>query len=414
MPVNLPPISTLTLHPVAGVRLGWAKAGIKYQNRKDVLLVDIAEGSAVSGVFTLNRYCAPPVTLCRKHLTGERNIRALLINTGNANAGTGSQGMHDAQQSCKAVAALMDIQEAQVLPFSTGVILEPLPISRIVDALPQAKAQLCDHEWEDAAEAIMTTDTAPKAWSSKLKLDEKEVTVTGISKGSGMIHPNMATMLSYIATDANIEQALLDDICKEIADKSFNCVTVDGDTSTNDSFIIIATKKAGNPVIDKRESAQFEALYQCLLETAQILAKAIVRDGEGATKFMTVEVKGAKSYEEAKTVAYSISKSPLVKTAYFASDPNLGRILAAVGYASRECSSLEDLDTDKIELYLGDVLVSKGGGFASSYSEEAGQTVMDKDEITTTVILNRGAYDACVWTCDFSYDYVKINADYRT
>jgi len=414
MPVNLPVIDPASLYPVAGVRLGWAKGEIKYVDRKDTLIVEIAENSAVSGVFTLNRYCAAPVTLCRSHLKSAKGIRALVVNTGNANAGTGEQGMNDAIKTCDTVAALMEITPEQVLPFSTGVILEKLPMDKLLPALPLAKNNLIADNWADAAEAIMTTDVAPKATSTKIMVNGEEITITGMSKGAGMIHPNMATMLSYMATDANIHQSLLDEITQEIADKSFNCISVDGDTSTNDSFIIIATGKGQQQQISAREDSGFAVIYNTLLETAQFLAKAIVRDGEGATKFISVNVQGAKSLEEAKALGYAIAKSPLVKTAFFASDPNLGRLLAAIGYANRECSSLDDLDTETISLYLGDVKVAENGGFAAGYTEEKGQAVMNQAEITVTLQLDRGDASTTIWTCDFSYDYVKINAEYRT
>jgi len=414
MPVNLPVIDPSNLHPVAGVQLGWAKGCIKYADRKDVLIVEIAEHSAVSGVFTLNRYCAAPVILCRSHLKADQGIRALVVNTGNANAGTGEQGMLDAIQTCNAVADLMGLTAEQVLPFSTGVILEKLPMDKLLAALPAAKENLISANWADAAEAIMTTDIAPKATSSKITINDEVVTITGMSKGAGMIHPNMATMLSYMATDANIAQSLLNEITQEIADVSFNCISVDGDTSTNDSFIIIATGKGQKNPISSRQDSGFDLIYQALLTTAQFLAKAIVRDGEGATKFISVEVEGAKSLAEAKALGYSIAKSPLVKTAFFASDPNLGRLLAAIGYANRECASLDDLNTEELTLYLGDVKVAEQGGFAAGYTEEKGQTVMNESEITVRLVLDRGDAKVTIWTCDFSYDYVKINAEYRS
>ncbi|NTS77559.1 bifunctional glutamate N-acetyltransferase/amino-acid acetyltransferase ArgJ [Catenovulum sp. SM1970] len=414
MPVNLPPLDPSSLFPVPGIRLGWAEAGIKYPNRKDLLIIEVAQGSAVSGVFTLNRYCAAPVTLCRSHLQAKQGIRALVINTGNANAGTGEQGMKDALLTCDTVAEIMQLNTEQVLPFSTGVILEKLPMDKLLAGLPEAKNNLTDDCWADAAEAIMTTDIAPKAISKQLILGSDKIAITGMSKGAGMIHPNMATMLGYLATDANVSQSLLDEITQEIADLSFNCISVDGDTSTNDSFIIIATGQSAAEPITSRQDSRFDALYQELLSLSQYLAKAIVRDGEGATKFITVDVQGAKSVAEAKAVGYAIAKSPLVKTAFFASDPNLGRLLAAIGYAHRECESLNDLDTEKLELALGDVMVAQNGGFAKGYTEEKGQAVMDQSEITITIKLNRGQFDAKIWSCDFSYDYVKINAEYRT
>lgn len=418
MPVNLPEIIPALLAPIQGIRLGWAESNIKQPNRKDLLVIEISEGSAVSGVFTQNRFCAAPVTLCKKHLDAVKNkevvgIKALVINTGNANAGTGAQGMLDALTTCQNLAEIMAIPVESILPFSTGVILEHLPMNKLLAGLPHAVANLTTDNWADAASAIMTTDVAPKAYSTTIEVGSEQVNITGISKGAGMIHPNMATMLGYVATDANITQSLLDEITKEITDLSFNCISVDGDTSTNDSFIVIATGKS-KTVIKERSDEGFKEVYDALLETAQYLAKAIVRDGEGATKFLTITVKGALSAEEAKTIGFSIGKSPLVKTAMFASDPNLGRVLAAIGYASRECQSLEDLDTEQLELYFGDILVAEKGGRAASYQEEEGQAVMNEAEIDITVQLHRGNEDATIWTCDFSYDYVKINAEYRT
>ena len=419
MPVNLPEIIPASLTPIQGLRLGWAESNIKQPNRKDLLVIEISESSAVSGVFTQNRFCAAPVTLCKKHLALVKSndvsdIKALVINTGNANAGTGEQGMQDAVTTCESLAEIMAIPVESILPFSTGVILEHLPMNKLLAGLPLAVANLTTDNWADAASAIMTTDVAPKAYSTKVKIGNEQINITGISKGAGMIHPNMATMLGYVATDANITQSLLDEITKEIADLSFNCISVDGDTSTNDSFIVIATGKTNAPAIKNRNDAGFKEIFNALLETAQYLAKAIVRDGEGATKFITVTIKGAQTLNEAKTIGFSIGKSPLVKTAMFASDPNLGRVLAAIGYASRECESLADLDTNQLELYFGDLLVAEKGGRAASYQEEKGQAIMNEAEIDITVQLHRGNEDATIWTCDFSYDYVKINAEYRT
>lgn len=413
MPVNLPAINDQILPSVKGIRLGWAEANIKQENRKDLLVIEIAEGSSVAGVFTQNRFCAAPVTVCKNNLQ-ENAIKALVINTGNANAGTGEQGMQDTLLTCNSLANLLDISPTEILPFSTGVILEHLPMDKLLAGLPHAVNNLTEDNWANAAHAIMTTDIAPKAYATQCQLSGIDIQITGISKGAGMIHPNMATMLSYIATDAAISPQLLTEITKEIADLSFNCISVDGDTSTNDSFIIIATGLAGNPCINSRDDEGYVDVYNALVETAQYLAKAIVRDGEGATKFMTISVEGALTVEEAKAVGFSIGKSPLVKTAMFASDPNLGRVLAAIGYASRECASLDDLNVDTLELYFGDVLVAEKGGRAESYEEAMGQAVMDKAEIDITVKLNRGSDKATVWTCDFSYDYVRINAEYRT
>ena len=414
MPVNLPEISSQTLTPIAGVRLGWAEANIKQLNRKDLLVIEVAKGSAVSGVFTQNRFCAAPVTLCKNNLASGEPIQALVINTGNANAGTGEIGMTDAVSTCQHLAQLMSIPESSILPFSTGVILEHLPMDKILAGLQPAIENLKADNWADAASAIMTTDIVPKAFSSSLHTANGTVNITGISKGSGMIHPNMATMLSYLATDANISQGLLNEMTKEIADISFNCISVDGDTSTNDSFIIVATGQGDSSLIENRSDEGFTDIFNALVEAAQYLAQAIVRDGEGATKFITITVDEALTLEEAKTIGFSIGKSPLVKTAMFASDPNLGRVLAAIGYASRECDSLVDLDTNKLELYFGDVLVAEQGGRAASYEEAMGQAIMNEAEIEITVKLNRGLSKATVWTCDFSYDYVRINAEYRT
>jgi glutamate N-acetyltransferase/amino-acid N-acetyltransferase len=408
MPVNLTAPDPASLLPVAGVRLGIASAGIKKPGRRDITLIELAPGSQVAGVFTQNRFCAAPVTVCKQHLVSD-DIRALLINTGNANAGTGEEGLARARRSCDAVAGLFGIKAEQVLPFSTGVILEPLPIDKILPALPAAFTDLAANHWSEAAHAIMTTDIVAKGASRQAQIDGKTVTVTGIAKGSGMIHPNMATMLGYVATDAAIAPALMQRMVKEVADVSFNCVTVDGDTSTNDSFILIATAQAGNAEIADAASADYAALKAALSDVAIELAQAMARDGEGATKFMTIAVEGGRDRAECKQIAYAIARSPLVKTAFFASDPNLGRILAAIGYAG-----VSDLDVNTLKVYLGDVLVAENGGRAASYTEAQGAAVMKEAEITVRVVLNRGAVDATVWTCDFSYDYVKINAEYRT
>ena len=408
MPVNLAPPNPADLLPVAGVRLGIASAGIKKPGRRDVTLIELTPGSRVAGVFTQNRFCAAPVTLCKQHLVSG-DIRALLINTGNANAGTGEAGLDHTRRSCEAVARAMGCNAAQVLPFSTGVILEPLPVDKIIAALPEAQADLAPDHWFDAAHAIMTTDIVAKAVSRQVQIDGKTVTVTGMAKGSGMIHPNMATMLGYVATDAAIARHLMDRLVKEIADVSFNCVTVDGDTSTNDSFILIATAQAGNREITEPDCADYAALNAALTEVAILLAQAMARDGEGATKFITVAIEGGRDHAECKQIAYAIARSPLVKTAFFASDPNLGRILAAIGYAG-----VGDLDVNTLQVYLGEVLVAENGGRAASYTEAQGAAVMQEAEITVRVVLNRGSVNATVWTCDFSYDYVKINAEYRT
>ncbi len=413
MPVNLAPIDPSLLFPVAGVEIGIASAGIKKVGRRDTTIFTIAAGSRVAGVFTLNRFCAAPVRLCQTYLqeylaTGNE-IRALVINTGNANAGTGLDGLERAGKICAATAEQLGVSSQQVLPFSTGVILEPLPFEKIISALPAAKTDLSPANWAQAAEAIMTTDIAPKATSKQISIAGKTITVTGIAKGSGMIHPNMATMLGFVATDAAISQELLQTMLKRAADLSFNSITVDGDTSTNDSYIAIATGQAGNPEIVDANSADYLALQAAIEEVSHFLAQAIVRDGEGATKFMTITVEGGASYDECKAVGYAIGRSPLVKTAFFASDPNLGRILAAIGYAG-----ILDLNVDNIEVRLDDVLVAINGGRNPEYQESQGQAVMNQAEICITVKLNRGEQNATVWTCDFSYDYVKINADYRS
>ena len=408
MPVNLKPLTANSIFPVKGISLGIAKANIKKPDRKDLLLVNIDEGSKVSGVFTQNAFCAAPVLLCKEHLKSASEIRALIINTGCANAGTGEEGMLRAKETCRAVGELLKIKSEQVLPFSTGVILENLPIDKIKSGLPEALKNLAQNHWVDAAEAIMTTDIVPKAASKKIKIQDKEISISGISKGSGMIHPNMATMLSFIATDASIDQALLDQMLKEVTAKSFNCITVDGDTSTNDSFILIATGKAGHDEINQ-EGKDYEVLKNAVQDIAIELAQAIVRDGEGATKFITIQVESGLDDDECRKVAFAIAHSPLIKTAFFASDPNLGRILAAIGYAG-----IEALDITKIQLFLGDTLVAEKGGRAVSYTEVQGQEVMKHSEISMRILLNRGRAKATIWTCDFSYDYVKINADYRT
>ncbi|MGJ8619132.1 MAG: bifunctional glutamate N-acetyltransferase/amino-acid acetyltransferase ArgJ [Methylophilaceae bacterium] len=408
MPVNLPKLNASDLLPVNGVTLGYAKAHIRKPDRKDVLVMLLTEGSHVAGVFTQNRFCAAPVTLSKQHLASSSAIRALLVNTGNANAGTGDAGMQHAKKSCDALATLLNLDSEQVLPFSTGVILEPLPVDKIIAHLPAALENAKADNWFNAAEAIMTTDIVPKAVSRQLAIGGKQVTITGMSKGSGMIHPNMATMLGYIATDAAISKQALDAIIHYAVNKSFNCITVDGDTSTNDSFIMVATNLAGNDEVTE-SGEDFIALRDAMTEVAIELAQAIVRDGEGATKFMTIQVESGRDEAECRKVAYAIAHSPLVKTAFFASDPNLGRILAAVGYAG-----IDDLDVNKLRLYLGDVLVSEHGGIAATYQEAQGTAVMAEPEILVRVVLNRGQSAATVWTCDFSYDYVKINADYRS
>ena len=408
MAVNLPQLDASSLFEVPGIELGYAMAGIKKPGRKDVLLMTLSENTSVAGVFTLNRFCAAPVQVCKEHLSAQNGSRALIINTGNANAGTGDTGLQDAKMTCQSVAQLLNLQENQILPFSTGVILEPLPLQKILNVLPEAKAQCVSQGWYDAAYAIMTTDTLPKAYSLRKSIQNKHVTMTGISKGAGMIHPNMATMLGFIGTDAQIPSQLLQELTQEIADLSFNAISIDGDTSTNDSFIVMATGKSGL-AIENRQSPGFAEFRAMLLETAQQLAQQIVRDGEGATKLMTVHVKGGKKLEECKLVGEAISHSPLVKTAFFASDPNLGRILAAIGYAG-----ITDLDVSNVQLWLGDVWVAKNGGRNPDYQEAQGQKVMQEAEILITVDLGRGEFERTMWTCDFSHEYVSINADYRS
>lgn len=409
MPVNLPLPQAQDLRPVAGVRIGVAEAGIRKANRKDLTVFLLDEGASVAGVFTQNRYCAAPVQVCREHLAAGAPIRAMVINTGNANAGTGADGLARARATCDAMAQQLGVSAQSILPFSTGVIMEPLPVDRIAAGLPQALANAQADNWLVAGEGIMTTDTQPKAYSRQVQVGGKTVTITGISKGAGMIRPNMATMLGFLATDAAIDPALLPALAKELADGSFNRVTIDGDTSTNDSFIVVATHHAGNARITEWSSSEAQALKAALLEVARLLAQAIVRDGEGATKFISVQVDGGKTEEECRLVAYSIAHSPLVKTAFFASDPNLGRILAAVGYAG-----IADLDQTQIELHLDDVHVVTQGGRNPAYREEDGQRVMKQSEITVRVHLGRGNASQTVWTCDLSHDYVTINADYRS
>ncbi|MFT3847908.1 MAG: bifunctional glutamate N-acetyltransferase/amino-acid acetyltransferase ArgJ [Propionivibrio sp.] len=412
MTVNFSTPAPDALFPVAGVRLGLAEAGIRKLDRRDLTLLALDAGCTVAGVFTQNRFCAAPVQLSRHHLDSGKEIRALVINTGIANAGTGEAGMQAARQTCNAVGQLLGIGAEQVLPFSTGVILEPLPVDRLVAGLPQCKTDLAADHWHAAAHGIMTTDTVAKAASRRVKINGKTVTITGISKGAGMIKPNMATMLGFVATDAGIAEPLLRQLVKDAADESFNCITVDGDTSTNDSFIVISTGQSGARFDDAAQHG-FDALHAAITGVATELAQAIVRDGEGATKFITIAVEGGRYSEECKRVGYAIGHSPLVKTAFFASDPNLGRILAAIGYAE-----IESLDVDNVRVWLGsegeEVLVAEKGGRADLYREEDGARIMQSSEITVRVDLGRGPACSKVYTCDFSYDYVKINADYRS
>ncbi len=409
MSVNLIAPDAAELYPIAGIRIGTAEAGIRKANRKDLTVVLIEPGASVSAVFTQNRFCAAPVQVCREHMASGKDIRALMINTGNANAGTGEQGLERARSSSATLAASLGLAPQQVLPFSTGVIMEPLPVDRIEAGLPAAIADAVEDNWFGAAQAIMTTDTVPKACSVKAQVGGATITVTGVSKGAGMIRPNMATMLGFMGTDACIAPKLMQQLAKDLADASFNRVTVDGDTSTNDSFVVIATHKAANTPVTSLTSADGQALKAAMLEVARTLAHAIVRDGEGATKFITIIVQGGRDTAECLAVGYAIAHSPLVKTAFFASDPNLGRILAAVGYAG-----IDDLDQTGIELFLDDVHVATCGGRNPTYQEVDGQRVMKQSEITVRVDLGRGAAMDTVWTCDFSHEYVTINADYRS
>ena len=408
MAVNSPLPIRAQLTPVPGLQLGYAQAGIKKPGRKDVLVLKLAPGATVAGVFTTNRFCAAPVQVSKDHLAGTQPIVALVVNTGNANAGTGEAGLANANATCAALAKLLVCEANQILPFSTGVILEPLPLEKLVAGLPAAIANLNEDRWFDAAEAIMTTDTQPKAASRVVTIAGKRVTMTGISKGAGMIKPNMATMLGFMACDAKISQPVLQTLVKQAADASFNCITIDGDTSTNDSFMLIATG-AGELEITDTASAEYHALAEAVIGLSQELAQMIVRDGEGATKFITVRVEQGRDLEECRKIAYAIGHSPLVKTAFFASDPNLGRILAAIGYAG-----VNDLDVNQINLYLDDVWVAKQGGRNPDYQEHDGQRVMKQSEITVRVTLARGEATATIWTCDLSHDYVSINADYRS
>jgi glutamate N-acetyltransferase/amino-acid N-acetyltransferase len=413
MPVNLVATPAEDLYPVPGVRWGVTEAGIRKANRKDLAVLLLDDGASVGAVFTQNRFCAAPVQICREHLAknGGRSfgIRAMVINTGNANAGTGEDGLSRAKATCISLARELNLAPEQILPFSTGVIMEALPHQRIAAGLPAAIADAREDNWANAAQAIMTTDTVAKAFSCRITLGGATVTITGISKGAGMIRPNMATMLGFLATDACVAQPLMAQLARELAEGSFNRVTVDGDTSTNDSFVVIASNKARHEPVISLDSADGKLLFAGMQEIARKLAQAIVRDGEGATKFITLAIEGGKTAEECRKVAYAIAHSPLVKTAFFASDPNLGRILAAVGYAG-----IDDLDQTKIDLYLDDVLVARNGARHAGYSEADGQRVMKQSEITVRVVLGRGAASDTVWTCDLSYDYVKINADYRS
>ena len=409
MAVHLQVARPEDLHAVTGLQIGVTEAGVRKANRKDLTVMTLDEGTSVGAVFTQNRFCAAPVQLCKQHLAAGVGIRALVINTGVANAGTGQDGLNHAFSVCSALAKELGVQPQHILPFSTGVIMEPLPVQRIVDGLPKALAARAEANWSLASQAIMTTDTLPKAISRQIQMDGRTVTITGISKGAGMIRPNMATMLGFLATDAAIDQSLMHALAHELAEASFNRITIDGDTSTNDSFVVMATGKAGNTPLTNWQSPAATMLKQGLIDVARWLAQAIVRDGEGATKFITVRVEGGRDTAECRQVAYAIAHSPLVKTAFFASDPNLGRILAAVGYAG-----VADLDQGLIELFLDDVHVATHGGRHPDYREADGQRVMKQDEITVRVLLGRGQAHDQVWTCDLSHEYVTINADYRS
>lgn len=412
MAVNLLPPDPKSLLPVKGVALGVAEANIRKPNRKDLLVIRLDDGAKVAGVFTQNRFCAAPVVVARQHLTmldPDASIRALVVNTGCANAGTGKAGLVAARRTCSELAELLDCSSVQVLPFSTGVIMEPLPVERIVAGLPRCISDLREDNWFHAAQAIMTTDTLPKAASHRVGIGRAQITVSGIAKGAGMIHPNMATMLGFVATDARVSLPLVRAAVAHAAKHSFNCITVDGDTSTNDAFVLITSGRADMPEIADAGSSEYAAFRDGVTAVAMQLAQAIIRDGEGATKFITIRAEGGRNEEECRKVAYAIAHSPLVKTAFFASDPNLGRILAAVGYAG-----IADLNVEKVDLYLDGVLVAKNGARHAAYQEADGQRLMKQAEITVRVVLNRGAAAATVWTCDLSHDYVSINADYRS
>jgi glutamate N-acetyltransferase/amino-acid N-acetyltransferase len=412
MPVNLCAPDPASLLPVAGVRLGIASAGIRKAGRKDLLVIQLDDGAKVAGVFTQNRFCAAPVVVTREHLTAlgsAASCRALMINTGNANAGTGKEGLANARRTCADLARLMNCNATQVLPFSTGVIMEPLPVERIAAGLPDCLADLRAANWFNAANAIMTTDTLPKATSRQCRVGNADLTLTGIAKGAGMIHPNMATMLGFIATDARVSLALVQAAVAYAAERSFNCISVDGDTSTNDSFMLIASGAAQMKEITDARSVEFIAFRDALTAVATELAQAIIRDGEGATKFITLRIEGGRTEDECRKIGFAIAHSPLVKTAFFASDPNLGRILAAIGYAG-----IADLDVERLDLYLDDVHVACKGGRNPAYHEADGQRVLKQSEITVRVVLDRGTADATLWTCDLSHDYVSINADYRS
>lgn len=392
------------LLPVAGIQLATAAAGIRYSDRADLALIEIIAGSTVSAVFTQNAFCAAPVTIAKQHIS-KLTPRYLLINAGNANAGTGQAGLDAAKASCESIATEFNCSAEEVLPFSTGVIGENLPVSKIKDVTGDLKIDLNPHNWINACSAIMTTDTVPKGVSCQVSISNQIVTITGMAKGVGMIRPDMATMLAYITTDAKIEKSLLDECLNKTTSQSFNRITIDGDTSTNDACVLVATGQS-KVAITKSNLAEFQEGLDKVTET---LAKALVRDGEGATKLITIKVSGAQNTNESDRVAYTVAHSPLVKTAFFASDPNWGRILAAVGRAG-----VKDLDIDKLKIFIGDVCIVENGGRANSYTEEQGQEVMNATDITVSIQLERGSADSKIWTCDFSYDYVKINAEYRS
>ena len=401
-----------TLHPIAGIRLASGSAGINKNNHQDLVVIELCVNSQVSAVFTQNAFCAAPISVAKKHLATSLprySPRYLLINSGNANAGTGKQGIMDAVTCCKTLGGLMHCDLQQVLPFSTGVIGQDLPVAKICAVLPEITSKLHDSGWEDAARGILTTDTVPKGFSKKVKIEGHEITLTGIAKGSGMICPNMATLLAYIATDAGMDPELQQQCLNNAVSHSFNKITVDGDTSTNDACLLISSGQSSLPIIESESCVAYRILSDAIQGLCEDLAKALVRDAEGATKFVTIEIAGGVSLAECEAVAYTIAHSPLVKTAFFASDPNWGRILAAIGRAG-----IDDLDIQKINVSLDDVCIVQNGQRATDYKEDAGQKVMDRAEISINVDLGRGSEKARIWTCDLSYEYVRINAEYRT
>jgi len=408
MAINLKMPINKELLSIPGVKLATLSAGLKYKDRKDLMLMVFDDRSIVSGTFTQNKFCAAPVVVSKNHLKLTSAIKALIVNTGSANAGTGDRGMEDAESICESLALALKVMPRQILPFSTGVIMTPLPAGKINKAIPNLVRGLGANNWLGAAEAIMTTDTIPKAVSKSILIQDQKVTITGISKGSGMIHPNMATMLAFISTDANISLEMLQKLNKEITETTFNCISVDGDTSTNDSFMIAATNQSKHTKIVK-EGNNYKVLKAAIFDISLELSQAIIRDGEGATKFITIEVLGGNNVNECKEVGMSIAKSPLVKTAFFASDPNLGRILAAIGNAN-----LKDLDISIIDIYINKILFASKGVVAKDFDELKIQKEMKNSEIYLKVDLNKGSHKSSVWTSDLSYEYVKINAEYRT